>query len=44
MSKDASELKDARMRKGKESSQQSLRDGFARLGGEKGLDAYEEDE
>lgn len=44
MSKDASELKDARMTRGKESSQRSLRDGYARLGDEQGLDDFEEDE
>lgn len=44
MSKDMSELKDTRMTKGMESSQRSLRDGFARLGGEQGLDGYEDDE
>jgi len=42
MSKDASELKDTRMTGQAESSQRNLRDGFARLGGEQGLDEYED--
>lgn len=44
MSKDMSELKDARMTGGKESSQRSLRDGYARLGDEQSLDGFEEDD
>jgi len=44
MSKDMSELKDTRMTKGNDTGQRSLRHGFARLGGEQGLDGYEDDE
>lgn len=43
-SNEVSELKDTRMTKGKESSQRSLRDGYARLGDEQALDDFEEDE
>lgn len=40
---EVSEIKDTRMTGGKESTQQSLRDGFARLGDEQSLDEFEED-